>query len=352
MGKVVSIGKAFPSYLWKQGSAKEFVDNRFQDHIPNREKALQAYDNGRIEQRYLAVPFERELQQRSFDEKNRQFEEYFIKMSKESILECLENVNTHPEEIDHIVFVTSSGVIHQGILSVLCQEIQCRVNVRCTLLFGLGCAGGAGGLARVNELLANHPRGKAVLCCIESFSINFIVDEASPAHLVYLSLFGDGAAAALIVGDELADDFVGPSIIASESVLIPNSRDLVHIGVKDGGFTGGVSQKLPLLLDKHLEGNTKRFMESQGITSEQISSYIVHAGGKRILEIAAKRLHIDHEDLKHSWEILRKSGNTASVLVLLILDELMRKEPPNHGDLSLMLAVGPGITLEQVMLRW
>ncbi|TCP60321.1 type III polyketide synthase [Baia soyae] len=352
MGKIISIGKAFPPYLWKQGLAKEFVDNRFQDHIPNREKALQVYDNGRIEQRYLAVPFERELQERSFDEKNRQFEEYFINMGKESILKCLADVNVHPEEIDHIVFVTSSGVIHQGILSLLCQEIQCRVNVRCTLLFGLGCAGGAGGLARANDLLANHPRGKVVLCCIESFSINFIVDESSSAHLVYLSLFGDGGAAALLVGDELADEFVGPSIIASESVLIPNSKDLVHIGVKDGGFTGGVSQKLPLLLDKHLEGNVKRFTEGQGVTSEQISSYIVHAGGKKILEIAAKSLHIDHEDLKHSWEVLRTSGNTASVLVLLILDELIREQSPSHGDLSLMLAVGPGITLEQILLQW
>ncbi|SDZ38437.1 type III polyketide synthase [Thermoactinomyces sp. DSM 45892] len=352
MGKIVSVGKAFPPYLWEQGLAKEFVDSCFQEHIPNREKALQVYDNGRIEQRFLAVPFERELQERSFDEKNRQFEEYFIKMSKESILKCLESVNMHPEEVDHIVFVTSSGVVHQGVLGVICQEIQCRANVKCTLLFGLGCAGGAGGLARVNDLLANHPRGKAILCCVESFSINFLVDETSSAHLVYLSLFGDGAAAALLVGDELADKFQGPSILASESVLIPNSSDLVHIGVKNGGFTGGVSQKLPLLLDKHLEGNVKRFVRDQGITLEQVSSYIVHAGGKKILEIAAKRLHIGHEDLRHSWEILRESGNTASVLVLLILDELISKEPPDNGELSLMFAVGPGITLEQILLRW
>lgn len=353
MGKVISIGRAMPPFIWKQESAKEFARNFFRNHMPNHiEKLLQVFDNGRIEQRYLAIPFEWHLEPRNFKEKNDLFQDYFLRMGKESILKCLEKVNIHPEEIDQIVFVTNSGIVHHSLLSTLCKEINCRSDVRCTLLFGQACAGGAGGLARANDLLGNNPKGKVLLCCIESSSIVFSGEDTSSTNLVQVSLFGDGAVTVLLVGDELAEQFHGPSIIASESSFIPNSERLVHIGIGVNGFEGAISRDLPKLLEKNLVDYANKFLRDQEICFDQITNFIVHPGGKRILEVIAEKLELNQEeDLRHSWEILRTHGNVMSTTVLLVLDEAM-KNPHDHGELGLMLAFGPGVTVEQVLLRW
>lgn len=353
MGKIISIGRAVPPNLWKQESAKEFARDFFYKKLPDcTEKLLQVFDNGRIEQRHLATPFEWHLKQRNFKEKNELFQDYFLKMGKDSILNCLKKVNVHPEEIDHIVFVTNSGFIQHGLLSALSKELNCRSNVRCTLLFGQGCAGGAGGLARANDLVGNNSRGKVLLCCIESFSINFAADDFSPTNLVQVSLFGDGAVAALLVGDELSEQYNGPSIIASETSFLPNSNHFVHIGVGVNGLEGAVSKDFPKVLERHVKSSVDRFLRDQQIHSEHLSHFIVHPGGKKILEIVAEKLKLNQEeDLRHSWEILRTHGNVVSSTVLLVLDEEM-KDPHNKGDLGLMLAFGPGVTVEQILLKW
>lgn len=353
MGKVISIGRAIPPYLWKQESAKEFARDFFHSHMPHRiEKLLQVFDNAKVEQRHLAIPFEWHLQQRNFKEKNEKFQDYFLKMGKESILKCLEKVDMHPEEIDQIVFVTNSGFVQHGLLSILCQEVNLRSNVRCTLLFGQACGGGAGGLARANDLLGNNPKGKVLLCCIESFSINFAAEDTSPTNLVQLSMFGDGAVTVLLVGDELAEKFHGPSIVASESSFLPNSDHLVHIEIGVNGIEGAVSKDFPDLLERYVSNYVGRFLKDQHVQTNRIANFIVHPGGKKILEVVAKKLELNQEeDLRHSWEILRTHGNIVSSTVLLVLEEEM-KNRHDKGDLGLMLAFGPGVTVEQVLLRW
>ncbi len=62
-------------------------------------------------------------------------------------------------------------------------------------LFGLGCVGGAAGLARMHDYLRGFPDQVALLLSVELCSLTLQRDDTSIPALIGLCLFGDGAGA-------------------------------------------------------------------------------------------------------------------------------------------------------------
>ena len=69
-------------------------------------------------------------------------------------------------------------------------------------LMGLGCMAGAAGINRVADYLKGHPTEAVVFFSVELYSLTFQLKDITVANLFSTGLFGDEAAAVLMVEDE------------------------------------------------------------------------------------------------------------------------------------------------------
>jgi alkylresorcinol/alkylpyrone synthase len=56
--------------------------------------------------------------------------------------------------------------------------------------------------------------------------------------------------------------------------------------------------------------------------------------------------------VRPSLDTLREYGNMSSATVLFVLERIMRDSAPKPGDYGVMMAFGPGLTMESILLRW
>jgi alkylresorcinol/alkylpyrone synthase len=166
---------------------------------------------------------------------------------------------------------------------------------------------------------------------------------------VATALFADGAAAVLVVGDEV--DLSGPEILATGSHLFPDSYRIMGWDFLDDGMQLVLSPKLPSVVKQALPALIDRFLEGQRLQRSDLVHYVTHPGGAKVLDAYWESLSLAQEELEFSAEVLRRHGNISSVTVLVILEKWLnspRARRPGHGLLS---AFGPGFSAELVLFR-
>jgi alkylresorcinol/alkylpyrone synthase len=217
-------------------------------------------------------------------------------------------------------------------------------------IFGLGCAGGASGLARAADYVLAYPSQVALVLSVELCSLTLQRDDVSIANFISSGLFGDGAVAAIVSGSERAS--AGPQILRSRSVFYPGSEDIMGWDISEKGFRIVLSPKLRGLVYEHLAKDVDAFLAEEGLSRADIGSWIVHCGGPKVLEAVEAVLELPDGALDLSWECLRRVGNLSSASVLMVLEETMMTRRPPTGSLSLLTAMGPGFCSELLLLRW
>ena len=81
-----------------------------------------------------------------------------------------------------------------------------------------------------------------------------------------------------------------------------------------------------------------------------IHRWVVHAGGRRVLDSIGESLGFGETEMAHSREILRTHGNMSSPTVLFVLERVQREA--SEGDSGVMIALGPGLAAETALLRF
>jgi alkylresorcinol/alkylpyrone synthase len=101
-----------------------------------------------------------------------------------------------------------------------------------------------------------------------------------------------------------------------------------------------------------VKGLAEGFLARQGLRQKDISAFLLHPGGQKLLSFMQEELGLSRADTEVSWDILRRYGNLSSASVLFILNEwLVQKEMPS-GSYGLLMAFGPGFTAEMILLQW
>ena len=106
------------------------------------------------------------------------------------------------------------------------------------------------------------------------------------------------------------------------------------------------------MIREHIQRLVCRFLARHDLKSDQISAFILHPGGQKLLLYLEEELGLSRRDTQFSWDVLREYGNLSSASVLFVLDEWMRKRRLKSGDYGLLAAFGPGFSAEMVLLRW
>jgi alkylresorcinol/alkylpyrone synthase len=191
-----------------------------------------------------------------------------------------------------------------------------------------------------------------MLLAVELCSLTVQRDDTSAANVVSTGLFGDGAAAVLLVGAEhpLAHDR-RPRVIDSRSIFFPDTERVMGWDFVDSGFKVVLSPEVPRIVRDELPAAVKAFLASHELGLADIATWVAHPGGPKVLDALEEGLGLDRGELDVSREVLALHGNLSSASVLFVLEEARRRAPA-PGSYGLLMAMGPAFAAELVLLRW
>jgi len=227
----------------------------------------------------------------------------------------------------------------------------CRRNRRSRQLVpGLRRVGS--GLNRVSDYLIGHPTEAALLLVTELCSLTFQLSDSNISNLVGTALFGDGAGALLILGNEHPLRPTSPfEIIHSGSLFYPNTERIMGWDMVETGFQIVLSPDLPELVKNNVGKNVSNFLRQYGYKKEDIDFYVAHPGGPRVLEAMTETLGLSRTDVIHSWDSLAEVGNVSAVSVINVLERTMKQSDIKKGAIGVMLAMGPAFSLEMALVK-
>jgi alkylresorcinol/alkylpyrone synthase len=287
---------------------------------------------------------------KSFGEANNIWIEAATRLGSQAACRALHKADLHPSSISAIFFTTVTGLASPSIDARLINQLPFRDDLKRVPIFGLGCVAGAAGIARAADYVRAYPDQYALLLSTELCSLTWQRNDVSTANLVASGLFGDGSAAVVIGGSETGD--YSPRIVGSESFFYRDSENAMGWDISETGFRIVLSPEVPQLIHQNLRRNVDSFLESYGLERNDISSWIFHSGGPRVLEAAESALELPPDALAVSWASLRNAGNLSSASVLAVLEEYLDNRRGETGSYSLMAAMGPGFCAELVLLQW
>jgi alkylresorcinol/alkylpyrone synthase len=299
--------------------------------------------------RQLALPLARYREISGFTEANDAYVDIALELGERALLSALDSANIKPSEVDVIFSTTVTGLAVPSLEARLMTRVGLRPDVKRVPLFGLGCVAGAAGLARVYDYLVGYPDHVAALLAVELCSLTIQREDRSLANLVASSLFGDGAGAIIATGADRAT--IGPKVLATRSRTYPDTEDVLGWNIGTAGFEIVLSVEIAGVVEKYMGEDVGKFLAEHGLTTTDISTWVVHAAGPKVIDAVENALELPADALIGTRNSLRDNGNLSSVSVLDVLRPVMA-DPPPPGSFGLMIAMGPGFSSELVLLGW
>lgn len=345
---IAGTATAVPPHVLSRDIVKNGIGPVFDLEGAKLDAVREIIDNSAIDQRYSVFPPEYTIEPRPLAQINREYQEKAVELGLQVTEHALAQAGMVPTDVDLLVTVSCTGVMIPSLDAHIATIMGFRSDVRRLPITELGCAAGAAGLARTWEYINAFPDRTAMLVAVEIPTLTFQRRDASQANLISAALFGDGAAGVVVTGREAP----GPRILASECFLFPDSLAAMGFDLRDTGFHIVLSKDVPELIRARVKGLAQGFLAKQGLKQEDISAFLLHPGGQKLLSYMQEELGLKRSDTEVSWDILRRYGNLSSASVLFILNEwLVQKEMPS-GSYGLLMAFGPGFTAEMLLLQW
>jgi len=346
--RILSVATAVPHHQVSQETARDFARLMFSDTFRDVERLLPVFDNSGIESRYFCVPPEWFGDDYGFPEKNALYVEHALDLSEKAATRVLDKAGVRPEDVGAIFFVSTTGIATPSLDSRLIFRLGMSENIRRVPIWGLGCAGGAAGLARASEYARAYSEKPVLLVGVELCGLTFLKGDRSKSNLIATSLFADGAAAVLLGGEQLG---AGPELRGSYSTTWPGTEDVMGWDVVDDGLKVRFAKSVPVIVHEKMRGNLETACASLDLGLEDLRHFVLHPGGPKVLEAYEDTLGIGRGNLELSWEILREYGNMSSVSVLFVLERFLEEYPQASGEYGTISALGPGFSAEHVLFR-
>ncbi|GIH94750.1 stilbene synthase [Planobispora siamensis] len=368
MSRIAAVRGALPPYRYSQGEIADAFARMCLPEGASRGLLDRLYAGAKVGHRHLSLPLDRYDKLDGLGAANDAFIETAVELGAEAVCGALEEAGLTPRDVDMIMFTSVTGIAAPSIEARVAGRIGLRPDVKRIPVFGLGCVAGAAGIARVHDYLRGWPDQVAVLLSVELCSLTLQREDSSVANMVAGALFGDGAAAVVLCGDEVLrgdggdgdngdggdgrrPDGAGPAVLATRSHLYPGSEGVMGWDVGDTGFRVVLDASVPDVVRTYLADDVHGFLADHGLTAEEVTAWVCHPGGPKVLEAVSEALRLPPGALDVTWRSLAEVGNLSSSSVLHVLRDTLALRPP-PGTPGLLIAMGPGFCSELVLLRW
>jgi alkylresorcinol/alkylpyrone synthase len=343
--RVLSTATAVPPHRVGQRETKEFARELFAGKFQNLERLLPVFDNGLIETRHFCQPLEWFEREWTFPERNGLYIEHALELSEKAGRRCLDRVGAKPEEIGALFFISTTGISTPSLDAKLLFRLGLSPNLKRIPVWGLGCVGGAAGVARAADYARAHPDELVLVVAVEICSLTFQAGDSSKSNLVASSLFADGAAAVLLGRGE------GPEILGSHATTWPNTEDVMGWDLVETGLKVRFARSVPQIVRTRTRATVEEACKTHDLAPDDIQHLVVHPGGVKVLEAYEEALRLKPGSLDLPREVLREYGNMSSVSVLFVLERFLESYPPGSGEYGIISALGPGFSAEHALFR-
>lgn len=280
-----------------------------------------------------------------------------IDMGSRAIDTCLKNAGASLSDIRHLCCVTSTGFLTPGLSALLIRDMGIAPYCSRVDIVGMGCNAGLNALGVTASWAAAHPGELAVLLCAEACSAAYVFDSTMRTAVVN-SLFGDGAAAIALLSADPAEDppspAEGPRVLSFASHIITDALAAMRYDWDDaqGKFSFYLDRDIPYVVGAHAEQVIDRLLSGTGLRRSDISHWLVHSGGKKVIDAVRVNLGLTGHDVRHTTGVLREYGNVSSCSFLFSYERLLQEGTTRPGDYGVLMAMGPGSTIETALIQW
>ena len=356
MPVIASAATALPEHRYAQADITEAFADLMVGRGPDghlRDVIRRTHQATTVRNRHLVLPLEEYTPLDDFGKANDVFLREAPLLAARAASAALQAAGVDAEEVDVVVSTTVTGVAVPSIDARLVPLLGLRSDVRRLPLMGLGCVAGAAGVARVADLLAGAPESVAVLVSVELCSLTLQHDDPSMANIVASGLFGDGAAAVVMVGDSRARrmGLDGPRCVDAHAHFFDGTERVMGWDVGPSGLRVVLSPEVPDLVASQLPDVAKALLGRHGLEVGDVETWIVHSGGPKVLEAIEQSLAVERSATELTWQSLNQVGNLSSASVLDVLGRSLAARP-RTGAPAVMAAMGPGFCAELVLLEW
>jgi alkylresorcinol/alkylpyrone synthase len=357
--RIASVGTAYPPHRYPQAVITEALKERMQDKLAMPEIMDRLHRNCGVDYRHIMYPLESLGTMSGFGPMNDLWIKGAVELGQQAIQKALDQAGLEPADISAIFFTSVTGLACPSIDARLVNLMNFPKNIKRTPIFGLGCVAGAAGISRTVDYVRAYPKQYAILLSVELCSLTWQEGDASMAAIVASGLFGDGAAAVIIAGEETPHGRKPtsvqepcPRVVATKSTFYPNTEHLMGWNINHSGFNIVLSAEVPDLVNAELKNTVEDFLAENDMNMHQICSFIMHSGGPKVLQAMESSLSLPPGALAASWNSLRQRGNLSSASVLTVMQDYLYNRPGSPGCYSMMGAMGPAFCSELLLLQW
>lgn len=371
MTVVAAVRCAFPDHRHRQNDLAEMTSRLCGPDAARDSLIGRLYANAGVETRHTVLPLHAYSSLTGLGSTNDLYIEHATVLAERAVRAALDAAGTDPADVDLLIATSVTGIAVPSLDARLISRLGLRPDVKRLPLFGLGCVAGAAGLARLHDYLLGWPGHTAVLLAVELCSLSIPLGSPGTADLVVSALFGDGAAALVARGSTAADRpgrcaaasavtepvaavdvGMGPRILASRSEVCPDSLDALGWRLSADGFRIVLTTGLPEIVAARLGACVRDFLDAHGLRADDIGAWICHPGGPNVIDAVQRSLGLPDGALAASRRSLADVGNLSSASVLHILQETIAADRPAPGTHGLVVGLGPGVSIELILLRW
>lgn len=263
-----------------------------------------------------------------------------------------------PADLDLMVVCTVSPDMPMPSCAVVAQH---KLGARCPAFdLSAACAGFSYGLTVVDALVRSGRFSRVLLVGAEALSRFLDWDDRSTAIL-----FGDGAGAVVVVGEEQTAGAADPAArgvlatyVAADGAFVPQLQ-VPAGGTAQPASHATVEGKLHTLrMDgravfsqavKCMSEACEAVLDQAGVSAGAVDFVLPHQANLRIIDAIVKRLRLDRDRVLVN---LDRYGNTSSASIPIALDQAVRDGRIQAGHTILSCGLGAGLTWGAALLRW
>ncbi len=360
MSKIISIGTSVPQYRHKQDDILNFMQRVYCMNDGEKRKLKFLYHQSQIGTRYSVIPdYSLSPGEWVFYPPTENLEpfpnvemrmQWFNKtapaLSQASLENCIEG-KISKEEITHLITVTCTGMSAPGLDLQLVESMGLRSNISRTSVNFMGCYAAIHAMKLADSICRWDKQAKVAIVCTELCTLHF-QNKNSPDNISASLLFGDGSASMLVTHNDNLPEGISIKSFYSE-VALKGKQDMSW-QVSSSGFLMQLSGYIPDLIEEDFNSLLTNAINEAGIKKEDIHDWALHPGGKKIIMAIQKSVGINEDELRPSYEILKKYGNMSSPTILFVLKEILENRSAEKGPIF-GAAFGPGLTLETFILQ-
>jgi alkylresorcinol/alkylpyrone synthase len=250
--RIASVGTAFPVHRYPQAVITQALKDRMQDKLEIPGVMNRLHSNCGVDFRHIMFPLDTLGTLSGFGQHNDLWIKGALELGQEAIWKALDHVGLEPGDISAIFFTSVTGIACPSIDARLVNLMGFPRDIKRTPIFLLGCVAGAAGISRATDYVRAFPKQYALLLSVELCSLTWQENDYSMANLVACGLFGDGAAAVVLAGEEtpLAQEPTSvenpcPRVIATRSTFYPDTEHLMGWNIDHSGFNIVLSADVP-----------------------------------------------------------------------------------------------------------